>query len=912
MLIRIRAANWYDILCQRFLVDIKTIRRWPDGSLRSRPGDHANYSTRAVKVLALRPFVVATVGAALGMAANAVVMAAAGPQAAGAPSAENVTTLQVVHPDQWPAVRPALAPDSALESRVTALIGVMTLEQKVGQLIQPDIASITPEDLRHFALGSILNGGNSSPNGNEFAAPSEWLALADRFYDASMDPTHGPHPVPVLWGTDAVHGHNNIVGATIFPHNIGLGAARDPNLVRRIGEITAREVRVTGLDWTFGPTLAVVQDIRWGRSYESYSEDPAIVRQYASAALLGLQGVSGTAQFLDARHVIATPKHFVGDGGTRGKDQGDNLSSEAELRDVHAAGYPPAISAGAQIVMASFSSWHGVKMSGYAALLTDVLKGRMGFDGFIVGDWNAHGQVPGCTTSSCAAAIDAGLDMFMAPDSWRELYANTLAQARSGKIPEARLDDAVRRILRVKLRAHLLDEGRPSSRPLAGHFELLGAPEHRAVARLAVRESLVLLKNSRHLLPLSPHSHVLVAGDGADNIGKQSGGWTITWQGTGVSNKDFPHGESIYAGIRQAVTAAGGTAELSVNGDFKGRPDVAIVVFGENPYAEFQGDLTTVEYSPGEKPDLALLRKLHGLGVPVVAVFLSGRPLWVNAEINASDAFVAAWLPGTEGGGIADVIFKAPDGSVHHDFHGKLSFSWPRTPLQTTANIAGRSGEGDDSPLFPYGYGLRYRDKGDLEPLPEDAGTERVPNIDTRVFFAAGRPGQGWRWVAGEGAATGALDGSSVTLAAADKSAQEDARLIRWSGTAPAWVGLAANTPIDLQREANGQLSLALDYKVDSPLTPDLELRIDCGVACHGSVPIARDLASAPPGRWGHLKIPLACFARAGANLSHVTTAFAVQTSGRLALTVANIRLESGTDGIMSCAAAEASLELPR
>ncbi|MGH8323618.1 MAG: glycoside hydrolase family 3 protein, partial [Steroidobacteraceae bacterium] len=407
--------------------------------------------------------------------------------------------VPVVHPDQWPAVPPALAPDPALESRLTALIATMTLEQKVGQLIQPDIASITPEDLRHFALGSILNGGNSSPNGDELAPPSKWLALADRFYDASMDAAHGPHPIPTLWGTDAVHGHNNIVGATIFPHNIGLGAARDPNLVRKIGEITAREVRVTGLDWSFGPTLAVVRDIRWGRSYESYSENPEVVRVYAAAMLLGLQGVPGSPQFLDAAHVIASPKHFVGDGGTGGKDQGDNTSSEAELRDIDGAGYPPAIAAGAQTVMASFSSWHGVKMAADKALLTDVLKDRMGFDGFIVGDWNAHGQVPGCTKFSCAAVINAGLDMFMAPDSWRELYANTLAQARSGEIPEARLDDAVRRILRVKLRVHLFQEGRPSSRPFAGRFELLGAPEHRAVARQAVRESLVLLKNAHHL-----------------------------------------------------------------------------------------------------------------------------------------------------------------------------------------------------------------------------------------------------------------------------------------------------------------------------------------------------------------------------------------------------------------------------
>jgi len=849
--------------------------------------------------------------------------------AAAAMPAVATPPAPVVHPDQWPAVQPALAPDPTLESRLNAMIAAMTLEQKVGQVIQPDIASITPEDLRHYALGSILNGGNSSPNGDEFAPPSEWLALADRFYDASTDVAHGAHPIPTMWGTDAVHGHNNIVGATIFPHNIGLGAARDPNLIRKIGEITAREVRITGLDWSFGPTLAVVRDIRWGRSYESYSEDPEIVRQYATAMMLGLQGRPGTAQFLDASHVIASPKHFVGDGGTDGKDQGDNLSSEAELRDIHAAGYPAALAAGAQTVMASFSSWHGVRMSANEPLLTQILKGRMGFDGFVVGDWNSHASVPGCTKFNCPAAINAGLDVFMAPDSWKELYANTLREARSGEIPEARLNDAVRRVLRVKLRAHLLDEGRPSSRPLAGHFELLGSPEHRAVAREAVRESLVLLKNAHHLLPLSPHAHVLVAGDGADNIGKQSGGWTITWQGTGVSNKDFPNGESIYSGIRRAVVAAGGSAELSVNGEFQARPDVAIVVFGENPYAEFQGDLASAEYSPGAKPDLELLRKLRGSGVPVVAVFLSGRPLWVNPEINASDAFVAAWLPGSEGGGVADVLFKAPDGTVRYDFHGKLPFAWPRTTQQTAAVLPA-----GDSPLFPYNFGLRYHDNGDLKELPEDAGAGSATAIDTHVFFTAGRGSTGWRWVGAEGVVTpgggpgaapaaGArpaagtdpgvhefpggvsalVDGHRI-MTAADKSAQEDARLLSWSGAGPAWVGLTGTSAIDLQREANGQLSLAFDYKASSPPAANVTLRIDCGAGCRGGVPIAREVAATTPGQWGHLKIPLACFARAGADMSHVTTPFALETSGKLALTIANIHLESGTDGVASCAEA--------
>ena len=584
----------------------------------------------------------------------------------------------VIHPRLWPKQSAALAPDAELEARVEALLERMTPAQKAGQLVQADIGSITPDDLRRFPLGSVLNGGNSSPRDDKLAAPSEWLALADRFYEASSG-TPGDPQVPVLWGTDAVHGHNNIPGATIFPHNIGLGAARDPELIRRIGEITALEVRVTGLDWAFSPTVAVARDARWGRTYESYSENPELVRTCAAAMVQGLQGAPGTPAFLDAAHVLATPKHFLGDGGTQGKDQGDNPATERELRDIDSPGYQAALAAGAQVVMASYSSWRGQKMHGNHALLTDVLKGRFGFDGFVIGDWNGHAQLPGCTAVSCPAAVNAGLDMLMAPDGWKELQANLVAQAAAGQITPARLDDAVRRILRVKLRARLMSEGRPSSRPYAGHYELLGAPAHRAVARQAVSESLVLLKNHNHLLPLAPRQRVLVAGEGADSIARQSGGWTINWQGT-EPNQVFPHAQSIYAGIAERVREAGGTAELSIGGEFHTRPDVAIVVFGEAPYAEYAGDVTTLEYSPGDKRDLALLRRLHELDIPVVAVLLSGRPLWVNAEINAADSFVAAWLPGPEGGGVADVLFTTPEGAVRFDFRGRLPFSWPRTP----------------------------------------------------------------------------------------------------------------------------------------------------------------------------------------------------------------------------------------
>jgi beta-glucosidase len=806
----------------------------------------------------------------------------------------------VVHPDLWPQARPPLASDPKLERKVAALLAGMTLEQKVGQLIQADISAVMPADLRHYPLGSVLNGGNSKPGGNTLAPPSAWLALANQFYLESMSPSHGAHPIPELWGIDAVHGNNDVYGATVFPQNIGLGAAHDPALMRLIGQATAEEVRAIGLDWTFGPTLAVVGDDRWGRSYESYSQQPAIVREYARAMVLGLQGRPGTRDFLDARHVIATPKHYLGDGGTHGVDQGDNTESETELRDLDGAAYPVAVAAGAQSVMVSFSSWHGIKMSANHELLTDVLKGRWHFDGFTVGDWNAHGQVPGCTDASCPQAVNAGLDMFMAPTDWKQLYTNTLEQVRSGAIPRSRLDDAVRRILRVKLRARLLEEGPPASRPLAGHFDLLGSPAHRALARRAVRESLVLLKNEEHLLPLKPRERVLVAGDGADDIAQQSGGWTLTWQGTGTTNADFPHGQSIWQGIAHTVRAAGGAAELSRDGTFKQKPDVAIVVYGEHPYAEFQGDLPNLAFSPGNDRDLALLKRLRAAGIPVVSVFLSGRPLWVNAELNASNAFVAAWLPGSEGGGVADVLFRKPDGAIRYDFHGTLSFSWPATPLQFGRDAPGK-------PLFPVGYGLRDASNGNLPRLSEASGLPSAAVVDKNVYFSAGRTGSGWHWAVADDAGAspithgiGASDSGRLTLTSIDKAKQEDARQLRWSG-GQATAEITGATPIDLSRQTNGQLALGFDYRVEEAPGAEVTLGVGCGPSCGGTLPITPALRSAARGQWQHLDIPLACFAAAGASMSRVWTPFALRTAGKLALGIANVRLESGVAGAANC-----------
>ncbi|NEP60428.1 MAG: hypothetical protein F6K31_26075 [Symploca sp. SIO2G7] len=408
-----------------------------------------------------------------------------------------------IAPENWPATSGGAALDADIETRINRLMTSMTIEEMVGQTIQADISSVTPGDIRRYRLGSVLNGGNSAPGDNIRASADRWLALADEFYTASTDTTKGHKAIPILWGTDAVHGHNNIVGATIFPHNIGLGATRNPKLIQQIGEITAREVIVTGMDWTFAPTLAVVSDTRWGRTYESYSENPKTVAQYATAIVQGLQGELGSSSFLSDQRVIATAKHFIGDGGTQhGKDQGDNIDSEADLRDCHGAGYSSAIEAGVQTIMASFSSWHGTRMHGHKILLTDVLKERMGFNGFVVGDWNGHAQVPGCSTESCPIAFNAGIDMFMVPESWQRLHANMVAQVTSGEILRSRLEDAVRRILRVKFRLGLFEQPKPSERPLAGNYALLGHPDHQTIARQAVRESLVLLKNQKNLLPV--------------------------------------------------------------------------------------------------------------------------------------------------------------------------------------------------------------------------------------------------------------------------------------------------------------------------------------------------------------------------------------------------------------------------
>jgi beta-glucosidase len=840
---------------------------------------------RAIEALGLRAMDssrVSLLALAAGLALTAVAHAAPEPPA-------------TIHPDLWPAAHsPKALTDAETEARVTALMAKMSLEEKVGQVVQADISAIKPEDLRTYPLGSILAGGNSGPGGDDRASAQAWLKMVRDFHAVALERRPGHLPIPVMFGMDSVHGNNNIPGAVIFPHNIGLGTARDPDLVREIGRVTAEETSTIGADWTFGPTVAVPRDDRWGRTYEGYGENPEIVRAYAPAMVEGLQGKLPGKGAIARGRVAASIKHFLADGGTTGgKDQGDAAISEAELIRIHAQAYPPAVEAGALTVMASFSSWQGVKNHGDKGLLTEVLKHRMGFDGFIVGDWNAHGQVPGCTTQDCPAAFNAGLDMFMAPDGWKALYVNTLAEVRSGQIPMARLDDAVRRILRVKIKAGLFEP----DHAFEGQFERLGSAEHRAVARRAVRESLVLLKNNGGLLPLKASAHVLVAGDGADDIGKQSGGWTISWQGTGNTNADFPHGQSIWGGVREAVTAGGGSAELALDGGFKARPDVAIVVFGEPPYAEFQGDVPTLEYQPGAKRDLALIRSLKAKGIPVVAVFLSGRPLWTNPEINASDAFVAAWLPGSEGGGVADVLIRKPEGGVNADFRGKLSYSWPKRGTGEPLNV----GDPGYDPQFAYGYGLTYAEHNDLPALSEVSGVTAPAEASRDVFFRGGRAVAPWSLSVSDakgsaGVATGAATSPAglVSIRPVDAGAQESGKAAAWSGGGEGAL-IVSGPSADLLRQTNGDMAVAVRFRVDRAPDAAVRLELQCDSKVCASLDVTALFKAAPVGEWRTVKVKLACFRESAADMTKVTAPLVLRTSGHFELSIADAALAANT-----------------
>ncbi|GIU67812.1 glycoside hydrolase family 3 protein [Candidatus Phycosocius spiralis] len=825
------------------------------------------------------------------MACSCLTSALASPPVTPPPASGNQANAAVAHPQLWPlAQSPQAFRTPALEARVSQLLASLTLEEKIGQMIQADISSITPADLAQFPLGSIIAGGNSAPSGNDYATPGAWVDLIRSFRAAALK--RSGTKIPLIFGIDAVHGHNNVVGATIFPHNIGLGAANDRELIGEIARVTALEAAATGVDWTFGPTLAVPRDDRWGRTYEGFSEDPKIIASYASAITLGLQGTLVPDAPMKPGFIAGSAKHFLADGGTKGgKDQGDASISEEELIHIHAAGYPPAINAGILSIMISFSSWQGVKHSANQSLLEGVVKKRMGFDGFLVSDWNAHGQVQGCSNMSCPQAFNAGLDMLMAPDSWRGLYLNTLTQARAGEIPMSRIDDAVTRILRAKILAGLFE---PNHARLEGQFSLLGAPEHRQLARQAVRESLVLLKNNNATLPIASTANVLVAGSGADDISMQSGGWTLTWQGTGNTNANFPNGQSIWSGLSEALKAEGGRATLSVSGTYNQKPDVAIVVFGERPYAEFQGDLEHLDFKSEGDKDLKLMRKLKADGIPVVAVFLSGRPMWVNPELNASDAFVAAWLPGSEGGGLADVLIGTPKKTPRYDFKGKLSFSWPASPTQTPLNV----GDPTYNPLFAYGFGLTYTSVNLLGPLSEDGVTMETSR---RELFMRGQPIAPWSLILSDRtgdtrttSSTGASPGTSVQMTPIDTNAQEAGRAISFSGTGGSVFITGPAADFSQPAQQGWVLSFKVNTRANTPSGANFGMN-------GKEFKLIDILPSSTDGTWRPIMVPLSCFAAAGIDLTHVHEPLRFSANTAWDLSFSDVQLSPSTGKPSPC-----------
>jgi beta-glucosidase len=559
---------------------------------------------------------------------------------------------------------------------VEALLARMTLDEKIGQMTQADKSALPGgREVRDFFMGSVLSGGDSLPKPND---PSSWAEMTDRFQSQALATRLG---IPIFYGVDAVHGDGDVKGAVLFPHQIGMGATRNPDIVQKAARVTAREVAGSGARWTFGPCIAVARDERWGRTYESYGESPALAELLGPAAVRGFQDAD------DGSAVLASAKHFLGDGGTfGGKDQGDTRITEEEMRKIHLPGYIACLKAGVGSVMVSYSSWNGTPMHANKEMITDVLKGELGFAGFVVTDWAAIDKMSNDYRQDVEVAINAGIDMVMVPIRYREFVADMKALVTAGRIAMTRIDDAVRRILKQKVRFKLWE--RPfTDRALTAQ---IGSAEHRAVGRQAVQQSLVVLKNDQHVLPLASGARVHLCGFRADDMGVQCGGWSVGWRGRRGA---VTPGTTIRQGFAEVLGA--GRVDFSTDAAGAEHSDVVVVVVGEDPYAEGSGDRQKLELSADDR---ALIDAAKRSGRPLVIVLLSGRPLILGDVVDGASALVAAWLPGTEGAGIADVL----SGAVKPT--GKLPCTWPREMAQIPINV----GDPSYAPLFEYGFGLSW------------------------------------------------------------------------------------------------------------------------------------------------------------------------------------------------------------
>ena len=770
------------------------------------------------------------------------------------------------NPAIWPEIDSEVKVDAALEARVDAILQNMTLEHKVAQMVQGELRHVRPEHVLKYRLGSVLNGGGSHPNGDRYASVDDWLAIADGYWEASTTDDLPHEPIPLIWGTDAVHGHNNVLGAVLFPHNFGLGAAGNPELMRGIGRATAEQVIATGIDWTFAPTVAVAMDYQWGRSYESYGQNPDMVRDYAYEMVAAIQGGENDDRFGDG-HIIATIKHFVGDGGTaEGIDQGETTLSEQALFDVHAQGYVGGLTAGAQTVMASFNSWNGDKLHGHHYMLTTVLKERMGFDGFVVGDWNGHGHLPGCSNAHCASAINAGVDMIMVPDDWEAFLLNTIDDVNAGIISQERVDDAVRRILRVKMRAGMFDTVKPSERHLAGSEDVLWGDDVKALSRDAVRQSLVLLKNEDETLPLNGGERVLVIGNATEDIARQMGGWSITWQGTETSVEDFPNATKISDAIVARGAELGSEVVVSSDvADLNGEFDKIIVLFGESPYAEFNGDRSHIVYNELDTESLALLQAAKATGKPVVGLFISGRPMFANPEINASDAFVAAWLPGSEGQGVSDVLWG------DFDFTGRLPGTWPLS-------------SSDD--VLPIGAGGTYQTVAPITAMLDESYEIDVASEILDIFT-------------GTYATNVRLDENQVSVGLIDRVVQEDARRVSFNAE-DASVAFSFDGP--LNQTAFRRYDARVKFMMRT-VQADAEAKLILGMS--SQMPMfeldAQPLL-AQTSEWREWSIPLYCLAPDVASLASVESPLLLQASEGVVIEIAEVRWEFGGSDDYDCA----------
>jgi len=879
-------------------------------------------------------------------------------------------TAGLLHFSDWPVIASPIKLDPTIELAISTILVQMSLEEKVGQMIQPNLTDVTAEEVGQYKLGSLLNGGGAWPNGDKYASAEDWASLADKYYQAAEQSWTGRgFRIPFMWATDAVHGHNNAFRATVFPHNIGLGAARNPDLIEQIGEATAMEITATGLDWTFAPTVATPRDYRWGRVYEGYSEDPEIVYEYAGRMVEGLQG--GAEGIKGQNQVISNVKHWLGDGGTfKGVDRGENHYSEEYLRNIHAVGYFSGLNAGAQVVMTSFNSWYNdanydpllshpklasgeynKKLHGSQYMVQDVLKDQMGFDGLVVTDWNGQSEINGCTSYDCPQAVLAGNDIFMvtARSDWQAFYHNVIEQVQDGIIPIERIDDAVTRILRVKMRAGLWEKPSPSNRLNAGNQSLLGHADHRVLAREAVSQSLVLLKNEQNILPLSKDGKFLLTGSAAHNITKQTGGWSLTWQGDGNTiEQDFPGAQTMKLALEGLVGA-----ENVITDRQYADPEttLAIVVIGEDPYAEMMGDIKdsqTLEYATIKShyaADLANIKELNDLGYKIVTVFYSGRPLYVNEEISLSDAFVAAWLPGTEAGGITDVLFN----ENNKDFTGVLSYSWPKMKCSTTINRHAPnltpyeyqdaeqdiSADAEHEPLFPYGYGLSYAkaseipsSETDLNALPldprtygcgRDAPSDGIAHSILEVFSAQAAGGftpylqaEAMGWSRSEITGSGTTSAGSISAQRINYEHQFDALKINYTGNMGEWDGRAAaevmmhtssNEPVDMYPYLNANASLQFDVEIID-YSPEEKLT----VSMHheggwGEVNLSNIVPTAGHGDWKTIKIPLECFQQAGTDFGNLTRAFNLFSYDTVEVNIGKIRwvpeeLNSGSEPV--------------